>query len=101
MASPSSTAIISRKLKLNPFHLTPKFITTFSFRPQEAQLATEQPPLALSPLPLNPATDSPLYNKKWRKLTSISTSASLNPSGFVNSSSKIEALALTLAMMQS
>nr|GEY60051.1 zinc finger, CCHC-type [Tanacetum cinerariifolium] len=40
MASPSSMVIISRKLKLNPFHLTPKFITSFSFRSQEAQLAT-------------------------------------------------------------
>lgn len=96
MASASSMAIISRKLKLNPFHLTPKFITTFSFRSQEAQLATEQPPSAPSPLPPNPATGSPLYGQNWRNPTSLSTSASLIPSGFANSSSKIEALAQTL-----
>nr|GEW59912.1 pentatricopeptide repeat-containing protein At1g26460, mitochondrial [Tanacetum cinerariifolium] len=96
MASPSSMAIISRKLKLNPFHVTPKFITTFSFRSQEAQLATEQPPLPPSPLPPNPATGSPLYSQNWRNPTSLSTSASLIPSGFANSASKIEALALTL-----
>ncbi|KAL4574323.1 hypothetical protein LXL04_021152 [Taraxacum kok-saghyz] len=100
----ASMAILTRKWKPLSKTINPKFITSYAFLSQEAQLA-EQPPspprVSTSPLPPNPATGSPLYNENWRNPIpniSSSTSPSLIPLGFSQQhpSSRIEALSQTL-----
>ncbi|KAI3516592.1 hypothetical protein L1887_15513 [Cichorium endivia] len=100
----ASMAILTRKWRPLSKTINPKFITTYAFLSQEAQLA-EQPPspprASTTPLPPNPATGSPLYNENWRSPIpniSSSTSPSLIPLGFSQQhpSSRIEALSQTL-----
>ncbi|CAI9296970.1 unnamed protein product [Lactuca saligna] len=100
----ASMAILTRKWRPLSKTINSKFITTYAFLSQEAQLA-EQPPspprASTTSLPPNPATGSPLYNENWRSPIpniSSSTSPSLIPLGFSQQhpSSRIEALSQTL-----
>ncbi|XP_024989619.1 pentatricopeptide repeat-containing protein At1g26460, mitochondrial [Cynara cardunculus var. scolymus] len=99
----ASMSILTRKWRPLSKTLNPKFITTYAFLSQEAQLAEEPPsrPASTTPLPPNPATGSPLYNENWRSPIpnlSSQSSSSLIPLGFSQQhpSSRIEALSQTL-----
>ena len=92
--------------------LTTKSITTFTFLSQEPQLAKSThfdssssplPPPTTTPLILNLASGSPLYNENWQSPIAnspnlLSLTQSLMPLGFLVQSpnSRIQALSQTL-----